>query len=244
MTDSITISGKPLPAVNIGDDTTLCIGSTLLLNATTASATYLWQNGTTGPTFTVSSAGTYSVIVTVNGCSVTDSVAVSYIGPPSITSLGSDTSICQDSTLLLDAYIQTAHYVWSNGDTLSYITVSQTGTYTVTVSDACGTATASENVTVAPCTCKIAIPTAFSPNNDGKNDYYYVLTQCPLQNFEFDIYNRWGQKIFMTDTVTGKWDGTYKGAKQPLGVYVYFLKYTDPYTNLDHSQTGNVTLMR
>jgi gliding motility-associated-like protein len=71
-----------------------------------------------------------------------------------------------------------------------------------------------------------------------------VLTQCPLLNFQFDIYNRWGQKIFTTDIVTGKWDGTYRGAQQPIGVYVYFLKYTDPYTNKENSQTGNVTLLR
>jgi gliding motility-associated-like protein len=245
LADSITISERPLPVVDLGPDTTLCIGTMLTLDAAQDSASYLWIGGTKDSTFTVSAAGTYWVAVTVDQCSRRDSISVSYIGPPGIIGLGGgDTTICQDSSLILNVYQPAATYHWSTGDTTSSIIASQSGLYSVTVSNTCGSYTASESITVDQCTCRIAIPNAFSPNNDGKNDSFYVLTQCPLKNFRFDIYNRWGQKLFMTNNVTDKWDGTYKGAPQPLGVYVYFLRYTDPYTNRDISQSGNVTLLR
>ena len=225
----------------MGNDTILCSGSTLALNATTAGASYLWQNGSVNPTFTVSGPGVYWVDVTANGCTNPDSIVISYISPP-VLPLGGDTTICEGSSLTLNA--QSATYLWSNGGTTSSLSPVQSGTYTVTVSNACGSATASENISVVQCVCQVAIPDAFTPNNDGKNDYFGVLTQCPIQDFEMDIYNRWGQKIFSTSDLTTKWDGLYKGVPQPLSVYVYMVKYRDPYTGEYHSQSGNVTLLR
>jgi gliding motility-associated-like protein len=71
-----------------------------------------------------------------------------------------------------------------------------------------------------------------------------LLTQCPLENYELNIYNRWGQKIFTSTSLQDKWDGDYKNTQQPLGVYVYFVHYKDPYTDKTISQAGNVTLLR
>ena len=242
--DSIIISDNPLPLVDLGNDTSVCPGNEIILNAGNPGATYLWQNNMTSQTLTVSSAGIYWVNVTVNGCSKQDSINVSSLSPPLPFSIGIDTTICEDSSLVLNAFQNNTKYFWSNGDTTAIITVNQSGKYFVIDSNSCGSYSASISVTTKPCVCRVAIPTAFSPNNDGRNDFFWVLTQCPLQNFQFDIYNRWGQKIFSTNNVTDKWDGTYRGMQQPLGVYVYFLKYRDPYTDKDISQTGDVTLLR
>lgn len=242
--DTITITDKPIPVVELGNDTSVCPGSEVILNAGNAGATYLWQDGSHAQTYTATSAGVYWAQVTVNGCTGADSVTIASLLPPTAFSIGSDTSICEDSTITLNAFQSGCIYFWSNGDTATSIIVSQAGQYTVIDSNACGSAKASANINVHACSCKIAIPTAFSPNDDGKNDFFYIITQCPLQNFQFDIYNRWGQKIFNTDILTDKWDGTYKGVQQPLGVYVYFLHYTDPYSGKDISRSGNVTLTR
>ncbi len=64
--------------INLGGDRTICEGATVLLNATTPNATYLWQDNSTGPTFTVSQQGTYSVRVTRANCSATDSVQITF----------------------------------------------------------------------------------------------------------------------------------------------------------------------
>lgn len=63
-------------SVNLGNDTTLCQGDNIILNATTSNATYQWQDNSTNPTYTVSQQGTYWVNVTVNNCSMTDSLTV------------------------------------------------------------------------------------------------------------------------------------------------------------------------
>ena len=242
--DSINLSQKPLPVVNLGSDTSICQGTTLTLDAAHDSASFLWQNGTTDSIFTASAGGLYWVDVTVDGCTKRDSIRISNLSPPSPFSIGNDTTICQDSSITLSAYQLQTSYFWSNGDTTPFIIVSQSGSYQVIDSNACGSYTTSVTVTTRECSCKIDIPTAFSPNNDGRNDFYHILTQCPLRNFQFDIYDRWGQRLFSTNNLMDKWDGTYRGVPQPLGVYVYYLKYTDPYSNTVHNQAGNVTLVR
>jgi gliding motility-associated-like protein len=244
LTDTITISEKPIPLVNLGDDTFLCPSQDLILNAGNTGGSYQWQNNSTGQTLITTSGGLYWVNVTVNGCTGSDSILISDLPVPLPFTLGSDTTICDDSSIVFNAYQSGSAYLWSTGDTTSSIIVNQSGQYVVIDSNTCGSYTASVIVTTKPCVCRVAIPTAFSPNKDGKNDFYYVLTQCPLENFKFDIYNRWGQLIFSANNMMDKWDGTYKGQQQPIGVYVYFFKYTDPYTNREATQTGNVTLLR
>jgi gliding motility-associated-like protein len=242
--DSITIFDKPSPVVNLGNDTSICPSDSVILNAANPGATYLWDNYTTRQTLTVNTAATYWVNVTINGCTKRDSILITDLFLPLAFNIGNDTTICDDSILILSAYQTGVAYYWSTGDTTSVIAVTQSGQYHVIDSNSCGSYTASVNVMTKQCICKIAIPTAFSPNNDGKNDSFYVLTQCPLDNFQFDIYNRWGQEIFSSDNINDKWDGSYRGKQLPLGVYVYFLHYKDPYTKKDNSQTGNVTLLR
>ena len=242
--DSIIISQKSLPVVYLGNDTAVCQGLDLTLNAGNAGASYLWNDNSTAQTLTATPPGIYWVDVTVNGCTKRDSITASVLSPPSAFSLGNDTTICEDSSIVLNAYQANVHYIWSNGDTSSYITVNQSGQYQVTDYNHCGSYSASVSVSTKQCTCKVAIPTAFSPNGDGKNETFGLLTQCPLENYELNIYNRWGQKIFTSTSLQDKWDGSYKNTQQPLGVYVYFVHYKDPYTKEIISQAGNVTLLR
>jgi gliding motility-associated-like protein len=76
-------------------------------------------------------------------------------------------------------------------------------------------------------TCYIAVPTAFTPNKDGLNDYLYPINAWKAKELMFRIYNRYGQVIFETNDWTKKWDGTIKGADQPFGNYVWTLRYID-----------------
>jgi gliding motility-associated-like protein len=245
LSDTITIAEKPVPIVNLGNDTTLCQGNEVMLNAGNSGAAYLWQDSTTLQIYTVTTAGIYQVDVTAaNGCTAVDSINITYISEPQPFSIGSDTTVCADSFIVLNAYQSGTMYIWNTGDTTASIITNQTGQYQVIDTNICGSAQAEVTVTFMECTCKTAIPTAFTPNGDGRNDAFGVVTSCPLQNFLFDIYNRWGQKIFESNSISTKWDGTYKGREQPIGVYVWFVHYTDPYTNNANSQSGNVTLLR
>jgi gliding motility-associated-like protein len=241
---SIVLTEKPIPVVSLGNDTTLCQGGLVILNAGDPGDTYIWSDSSKGQTLSVSESGTYVVTVTQNGCSASSGVIVTFLHIPVPFSLGKDTTICSIYPLLLEAYQPDAYYLWNTGSTQAFMYVDQSGEYVVTDSNKCGKATDSINVTVDYCTCIVQIPTAFSPNHDGHNDTYGAIAPCIPLDFLLEIYDRWGQKLFTSNYINTRWDGTYHGHDQPLGVYVYVMKYTDPYTNKSYTQSGNVTLVR
>lgn len=73
----------------------------------------------------------------------------------------------------------------------------------------------------------ITIPSAFTPNGDGLNDYLYPLNAFKADDLVFRIYNRYGQIIFETKDWTRKWDGRVKSQLQPSGTYVWTLDYIE-----------------
>ena len=86
------------------------------------------------------------------------------------------------------------------------------------------------------------VPNAFSPNDDKTNDILYVRGKC-LDNFTFQIFNRWGEKVFESSNILSGWDGTFNGEPMNSGVFVYRLTGT----TLDKQPfnlKGNVTLIR
>jgi len=91
--------------------------------------------------------------------------------------------------------------------------------------------------------CYIAVPNAFTPNYDGINDYLYPLNAYKATNLTFKVYNRLGQLMFQTNDWTKKWDGTFQGEPQPLGVYVWILQYTDE-KNKRINLKGSTVLLR
>lgn len=91
--------------------------------------------------------------------------------------------------------------------------------------------------------CYIAVPTAFTPNQDGLNDYLYPLNAYKATNLDFRIFNRNGQMVFHTNDWTRKWDGNIGGLPQAPGVYVWILRYTDEHGKPVYQQ-GTSTLIR
>ena len=133
LTDTVNVTVTPLPVVDFGPDQNLCFGETLTLNATVPGGAYLWQDGSTAPTFTVNSAGTYSVTVTANNCSSTESINVAYSGAL-VVELGPDTTLCTGETLVVDATLPGgATYLWQDGSTNATFTVNAPGSYGVLV---------------------------------------------------------------------------------------------------------------
>jgi gliding motility-associated-like protein len=92
--------------------------------------------------------------------------------------------------------------------------------------------------------CFIAVPTAFTPNGDGLNDYLYPLNAYKAKDLNFSVYNRFGQRIFFTSNWTNKWDGNFKGQGADVGTYVWILTYTNIETNKRVEQKGTSILIR
>lgn len=126
-----------IPPINLGNDTIFCDGTLTLDAGSYGGAAYLWQNGSTQKTFTVSKSGLYYVRVS-NACNtVYDSINVLITGPPALT-LGNVVRFCFGNTLTLNAQNPGSTYLWNNGDTSQTLDVTTAGTYWVTITNDCG----------------------------------------------------------------------------------------------------------
>lgn len=92
--------------------------------------------------------------------------------------------------------------------------------------------------------CFIAVPSAFTPNRDGLNDYLYPLNAYKAINLHFSIYNRFGERVFHTTNWEQKWDGRYKGQDADPGTYVWVLQYIHTDTGRKVEQKGTTILIR
>jgi gliding motility-associated-like protein len=241
--DTVQLTALPAPILFFGNDTTLCNGQTLLLNAANNNGTYIWQDSSTQPTFTVNTAGIYSVNIFANGCNVSKSITVSYITKP-VINIGKDTSLCIPESLLLDASYPQSTYSWQDGSVQPQFNVTRAGRYAVDVRNICGDTKDSIDITYENCSCRFYVPSAFSPNNDGKNDLFIPKYQCPFSNYEMKIFNRLGQLVFNSSNAANGWDGNFKNRQQPTGSYVWELNYTDNLTSRLIRKTGTVVLVR
>ena len=133
--DTINISLLPAPLVYLGNDTTICAGAVLPLQSlyNYSGVIYEWSTGQNTPSINVANSGTYWLDVSQYGCTSADSITVSFDPLPTIA-LGNDTSICAgDVYTLVAGEPKGAIYLWNNGSSDSAITVTDSGTYILTV---------------------------------------------------------------------------------------------------------------
>lgn len=116
-------------------------------------------------------------------------------------------------------------------------------TVTLTAKSSNCTSTISQQIRVLK-SCYIAVPTAFTPNQDNLNDYLYPLNAFKAKDLQFSVYNRWGKIVFSSTDWTKKWDGTINGEPQPVGSYTWTLKYTNIDTGKKFEQKGQTLLIR
>lgn len=238
LTDSISIIVNPSPPKPVlSANTPLCAGDTLFLNTTNtiSSATYTWQgpgsfsfSGTSTfiPNVATTNSGTYIITATIGNCSAGDTI-ITDIKSYSL-SLGNNKLLCNSETVILTTDIPNATYTWQDGTTEKSYTVSKQGIYHVQVqTDYCGILSDTVEVNYRSCECNPRIPTAFSPNADGRNDKFAPVLDCTPSKYLLIIANRFGEIVFQSDNHTIKWDGNYKGQPAEIGTYFYVLKLTD-----------------
>ncbi|HTF02679.1 MAG TPA: T9SS type A sorting domain-containing protein, partial [Bacteroidia bacterium] len=145
--DTITVTINAVPVVALGADITQC-GGTVVMDAGNAGMNYLWNDGTTTQTLTVSTPGTYYVMVTdpVTNCMGSDTIVVMINANPTVA-LGADVIQC-GGTVVLNAGNSGMDYLWSDNSTGQMLTVSASGTYYVTVIDSASACSGSDTVDV------------------------------------------------------------------------------------------------
>src|SRR5205085_7958970 len=131
----VNINGEP-PLPKLGNDTTLCVGHTLLLSSDAdgfTSAT--WQDGSSAKTYAVQSAGIYTVNE-INRCGMgVDSIVVSYLDLPQAFNLGNDTLLCPGETLMLTAPDNTYSRMWQDGTDQANMIADRAQTYFLEMSN-------------------------------------------------------------------------------------------------------------
>jgi gliding motility-associated-like protein len=247
ITDSVSISVNPIPVVVIKGINAICNGNSTLLTAS-GGATYLWNTGSTADSVVVSpnSTSVYNVMVSQNGCKDSASSKV-VVNPLPVVKPCCDTSILFGESVQLTSSGGST-YVWTPAQGLNCSTCSNpvaspatNTTYTLMVTSDSG-CSVSQTITIDVSCGNIFIPDAFSPNNDGQNDYLYVRGDC-IKTMQFEIFDRWGNKVFETTDKSIPWNGQCRGEAMNTGSYVYYLSAT-MYDGTTQTKKGNVTLVR
>jgi gliding motility-associated-like protein len=248
--DSITESVTVLPAGSesvIGPET-ICQGTSAEITASGGNS-YRWSTGATSPTISVS-PGTnttyYCVITNNNGC--TDTAFNEVIVKPAPTiSACCDTSLIPGQTAQLTAN-GSSTYSWSPSYGLSCTTCSDpvaaptaSITYTVTTTNDSG-CSATQYITIDVSCGEIFVPDVFTPGNPEHNNVLFVRGPC-ITTMVFEVFDRWGNRVFESESQDIGWDGRHNGMAVNEGTYVWLLKAT-LFDGTYIEKKGNVTLVR
>jgi gliding motility-associated-like protein len=250
--DTVVVTVNPVPPPPSSNDTVVCLADSPIVWGNVLGEGIRWYKeaiGDTGrnhPYFSSDVPGEYLNYVsqTVGGCeSEREPVAITVLGATQLN-LPPDTVFCPGVPVSLGVYsLSNSKYVWNTGETSVVISPEAEGMYVLTVSNSCDTVSDSIFVVFDDCIECILVPSAFSPNADGLNDFFYPLVRCPILAFEMNIFNRWGQLVYISYNPQAKWDGTYKGISCELSTYFYLISFKD-YTGNWKVKKGEVTLVR
>ena len=237
---NLTVQEKPKP--KLGTDRNICEGQNIILNPGNFN-TYLWQDGSTAQEFTVSAPGTYIVTVTNQfNCKATARIILRNIIPLLNNFLPQDQSLCSGNVLKIKVPGYKS-YVWNTGASTANIDVRTAGIFYLTVTDY-DNCVGSDTLVVQEINCiPIGIPNAFTPNNDGKNDYFRPGINIEIKDYHLQIFNRIGQLIFQSKDYGGGWNGRFKNQLQSSDNYIYQISFRNA-TGKQFTYSGNILLIR
>ena len=122
-------------------------------------------------------------------------------------------------------------------------TVNATFIETIADNRGCFKAQSTFTIDILP-EASIAVPTAFTPNGDGKNDIVFVAGWGIKSLLYFKIFNRWGELVFQSEDINVGWDGTYKGVPQNIETYVYEASVLSYISDKPLTKKGYINLLR
>ncbi len=245
--DTVHIDQYDLADLDLGNDT--CVTGDLVLHAGNMGHnppfTYLWQDGSTQESFTVTAPGTYSVTVAIDAntpCIEEDEIVVSKFDP---NFLGEDQEFCSFEEIGVsvppDGSGLSHQYTWTmDGNNLNisgnlfaqkFIPVGN-HIVKVEVDNGC-----TDEVNLNSKDCQLEIPNIITPNGDGHNDNFEIDGLLDLSDSKLIIYNRWGKKVYESNNYQNDWNGD----NLTDGVYFYVLR---THEGTDKEYKGTLTILR
>ena len=260
--DNVTVNVAPYPIANAGNDTLICYNTTAQLNGSHNGISFTWSpvNYLNNPSILNPQATpprtTPFVLAAYSngGCPKPgyDTVIVNVL-PPVKPFAGNDTSVIVGQPLQFQA-TGGETFQWFPSTGLNNSSISNpigmydgsfdSIRYMVAVFNAAGCSdSAYVTVKIFKTNAMVFVPTAFTPNNDGKNDLIMPIAVGIQKINYFRIFNRWGQMVFSTTTNGHGWDGKIGGTPQATNVFVWMVSAVD-YLGKPFFQKGTVTLIR
>ncbi len=177
----------------------------------------------------------YTLSKTYNGqaCVDTSFIEITLIESPEI-SLDDDMEWCSNTQVILVPDVQDGlELVWQDGSTNSLFTyepsltdIGNSTLFSVSVTNECGTSTDEIEVTFIDCEIYVFVPNAFTPDgNSVNNEFTTFVAANQISNYQFSVYNRWGQLVFNTTNPTDYWNGAVNGSLVQDGVFIWDMKF-------------------
>lgn len=243
---------------SVSADTGICVTETAILSATGGDI-YEWQPRTNknlshpDSSFTYTSPDvttTFTVTIMDNiGCENTEEVTITVNDLP-VVDAGPPQTILIGLSATMDATQGAQNYTWEPNTNITgsntynaVVTPIETTIYTLTLIDENGCVNSDTVSIMVESVDDVYIPTAFTPNGDGKNDIYYITPIGLTEMIEFKIFNRWGQIVYDAPNFSDGWDGMIFGVPAAMGTYTYLLIGLD-YKSERLTKKGNITLIR
>jgi gliding motility-associated-like protein len=222
--DTVNVAAFGVVPLQLPAETGFCTGLNVVLNTGGGYSAYLWNDGSMADSLVVNLPGTYSVsVVDAHGCELTDTTVVERHDPLA-GGMPDSLEVCQFTEASLSPGSGFSTYHWSNGSMESVLTLSEPGTYTVTVTDGIECVqTFTTVVTEDPASGLLFLPNAFTPNGDGLNDRFGP-TGTTGPGYHLRVYNRWGELVFETSDPTDGWDGRHHGEWVQEEMFVWVME--------------------
>lgn len=249
-TDTLNVTRIDIQPQPYNVSSTICEGKdTVTFGFSSDDYMYFWESGASSPSITSSLSGEYSVTVTDSAelCASDYSFVVN-ARPPSETPIFDDDEIvfCREGQRILTPNPIDYTYQFSDDQEGDSFIVSNPGWITASYSDGCFNYSDSIWVSLIKCLCPIEMPNVFTPNGDGKNEVLLPFIDCPVYQYEFRVFNRWGRELFLSRDERIGWPGDMSGESASEGVYYYILNC---YQQVDEesfpiSLSGHFSLLR
>jgi gliding motility-associated-like protein len=239
--------------IDFGPDQIICTGDSIVLDSRVTAHDVVWNDGFIGSSRNISKPGLY-IANSTNSCdSYSDTIAILIKPVPDFSD--NNFLFCEDDALRvqISEILDTSNFdysdysiYWEDSSAQNERYFYEDGDFTLIFEDQCEAYPLNFRLETKLCFCPIFIPSAFSPNGDGKNEVFGAIGDCETISFNIEIFNRWGETTFQTSEIDTHWDGNFNGRLAPQGAYFYRILYewSDLKQKHREEQTGTVNLLR
>ena len=237
------------PSVDLGEDQAICEGDSVSLSAFGNYSFCHWMDDPylNDTLYVTNKEGNYWIEVN-DVCGIDWDTVFVDVQPLPAVDLGNDTIIKMNTTIQLCPGQGYCGYTWQDGSSSQHYLTNSPGTFWVDVTNEFG-CKSSDTILIFPESFKIYLPTAFSPNNDNVNDIFIPISPYEVDfDYEIMIFNRYGQMVFKSNSISEGWDGNYQNLPCPVEVYTWIVvvqpMVESSFYAGQNMMKGNVTLLR